>query len=143
MKKIICLVAVVLMIASVVYAAPKMKIAAKDLPGLKGTWEGILSFGVMDAGGTSPMKLEILNDAVPVKAKVTIENVPDQVAKMYGLSSGLNTFESDNGLITSQGTIMWAGNQGNMCEINLTGEKKLNLWYFLKGMKGEASLKKK
>lgn len=143
MKKIICLVAVVLMIASVVYAAPKMKIAAKDLPGLKGTWEGILSFGTMEAGGTSPMKLEILNDAVPVKAKITIENVPDQVSKMYGLSSGLNTFEGDNGLITSQGTLIWVGPQGNICELNLTGEKKLNVWYFLKGMKGEASLKKK
>ncbi len=143
MKKIICLVAVVLMIASVVYAAPKMKIAAKDLPGLKGTWEGMVSFGEFEAGGTSPMKLEILNDAVPVKAKLTIENVKDQVSRMYGLSSGQNTFEGDNGVITPQGTLLWPGPQGGICEVNLTGEKKLNLWYFLRGMKGEASLKKK
>jgi len=74
MKKIICLVAVVLMIASVAFAAGKMKITAKDLPGLKGTWEGVVSFGEFETGGTSPMKMEILNDAVPVKAKLTIRD---------------------------------------------------------------------
>ena len=50
MKKIICLVAVVLMIASVAFAAGKMKITAKDLPGLKGTWEGIVSFVMTTPG---------------------------------------------------------------------------------------------
>jgi len=142
MKKIICLVAVVLMIASVAFAAGKMKITAKDLPGLKGTWEGIVSFGLFETGDTSPMKLEILNDAVPVKAKITITNVPDQVGKTYGLMSGQNVFEADNGLISSQGTLMWVGPQGNICEVS-KGEKKTFLWYYFKGMKGEATLKKK
>jgi hypothetical protein len=40
MKKIVCLIAVVLMIASVAFAAAK--ITAKDLPALKGTWTGML-----------------------------------------------------------------------------------------------------
>jgi hypothetical protein len=35
-KKIICVLGVVLMIASVVYAQKKMAITAKDLPGLQG-----------------------------------------------------------------------------------------------------------
>lgn len=112
MKKIICLVGIVLMIASVAFAAGKMKIAAKDLPGLKGTWEGMVSFGEFEVGGTSPMKLEILNDAVPVKAKLTVTNVPDQIAQRFGAQSGQNVFESDAGIITSQGTIMWGGSQG-------------------------------
>ena len=68
MKKMICLIAVALMVASVALAAPKMIITAKDLPALKGTWEGILGFGQFE-GGTSPAKLEILNDTVPVKVK--------------------------------------------------------------------------
>jgi len=142
MKKIICLVAVVLMIASVAFAAGKMKITAKDLPGLKGTWEGVVSFGEFETGGTSPMKMEILNDAVPVKAKLTITNFPDVVGKMYGLMSGQNVFEADTGLISSQGTLMWVGPQGNVCELT-KGEKKLSVWYFYKGMKGTADLKKK
>ena len=143
MKKIICLVVVVLMIASVAYAQKKMKITAKDLPALKGTWTGILSFGVMETGGTSPVTLEILNDSVPVKGRITVTNVPDFVASQYGLQTGKNVAESDEGLITSQGTIMWTGPQKNFFEATHTGEKKLSVWYFFKGMKGEASLKKK
>jgi len=143
MKKIICLLIVVLMIASVGYAQKKMNIAAKDLPGLKGNWEGIISFSTTEAGGTSPMKLEILNDTVPVKAKITINNVPENVANMFGLQTGKNEAESAEGLITSQGTIMWIGPQKNFFEVTLTGEKKINVWYFLRGMKGEGSLKKK
>jgi len=143
MKKIICLVAVVLMIASVAFAAGKMKFTAKDLPGLKGTWEGVVSFGEFETGGTSPMKVEILNDAVPVKAKVTITNVPELIAQKFGSQSGQNVFENDSGLITSQGTIMWAGAQGaGFFEVS-KGENKVNFWYFFKGMKGDATLKKK
>ena len=143
MKKIICLLAVVLMIASVVYAAPKMKITAKDLPGLKGTWEGILSFGTFGGGGTSPAKLGILNDTVPVNARITITNVPAVVASEFGLQSGQMVEGSDEGLITSQGTLMFVGPQKNFFEVTLTGEKKINIWYFYRGLKGEADLKKK
>jgi len=143
MKKIICLLAVVLMIASVAFAAGKMKIAAKDLPGLKGTWEGIVSFGEFEGGGTSPMKLEILNDAVPVKAKVTVTNIPDPIARLFSVQSGQNVFENDGGVITSQGTIFWASPQGTGFMEVSKGENKINFWYFAKGLKGDATLKKK
>ena len=142
MKKIICLLAVVLMIASVAFAAAKMKFTAKDLPGLKGTWEGIVSFGEMEMG-TSPMKLEILNDAAPLKAKLTVTNVPDQVAQRFGAQSGQNVFENDVGVLTSQGTIFWASPQGTgFFEIS-KGENTVNFWYFAKGLKGNATLKMK
>jgi hypothetical protein len=141
-KKIICLLAVVLMIASVAYAAGKMKFTAKDLPGLKGTWEGIVSFGEMEMA-TSPMTLEILNDAAPLKAKLTVRNVPDQVAQQFGAQSGQNVFENDGGVLTSQGTIFWSSPQGTgFFEIS-KGENKVNFWYFSKGLKGSGSLKKK
>ena len=142
MKKIICLLAVVLMIASVAFAAAKMKFTAKDLPGLKGTWEGIVSFGEMEMG-TSPMKLEILNDAAPVKAKVTVTNVPQQIASQFGAQQGQNVFENDGGVLTSQGTIFWASPQGTGFFELSKGENKVHFWYFAKGIKGDASLKKK
>jgi hypothetical protein len=142
MKKVICLIAVALMVGSVAFAAGKMKFTAKDLPGLQGTWEGIVSFGEFDVG-TSPMKLEILNDAAPLKAKLTITNIPQGVASRFGVMSGQNVFENDNGAITSQGTIMWVSPQGkDFCEI-AKGDNKIHFWYFSKGIKGDATLKKK
>lgn len=143
MKKIICLVVVVLMIAAVAIAAKKMVITEKNLPDLKGTWEGILSFGEFDAG-TSPVKLEILNDSVPVKARLTIWNVPNQLTIRLGASGGQQVLEFEDGTITSQGTLMWVGAAAkNFFEVSLSGEKKLAAWYYYKGMKGDATLKKK
>ena len=142
MKKIICLLAVALMIASVAFAAGKMKIAANDLPGLKGTWEGMLSWGVMSMAN-SPAKLEILNDAVPVKVKITISNVPGPIASRLGEMGGTNVFESEEGEITTQGTLMWTGPQRNFLEVSRASDKKLNGWYYFGGVKGDLSLKKK
>jgi hypothetical protein len=144
MKKIVCLVVVVLMIAAVAIAAKKVKIAEKDLPGLKGTWVGILSFGVME-GATSPAKLEILNDTVPVKARLTVEKMPKELASHWGIETpgGQAVAESDDGVITSQGTLMWTGPAKNFFEITLQDNKKLSLWYFFRGLKGDATLKKK
>ncbi len=143
MKKIICLLAVVLMIASVVYAAaPKMKITAKDLPALKGTWTGIIGFGMTEAG-TSPAKLEILNDTVPVKAKITIDNLPSNIAAATGLTAGQMVGESDEGVITSAGTLMFVGPQKNFIEVTMTGKGKINVWYVYRTLKGEGDLKKK
>jgi len=144
MKKMICLLVIVLMIASVAFAAKKMMITPKDLAGLKGTWEGMLDFGVM--GGTSasaPCKLELLNDAVPVKMKLTLLNVPDFVAQQLGITGGTNVVENNDGVITSQGTVMWTGAEKNFFEISLSGEKKLSANYYFRTVKGYASLKKK
>jgi hypothetical protein len=141
MKKAICLIAITLMVASVALAAGKF--TAKDLPGLKGTWAGTISFGEFEQGGTSPMTMEILNDAAPLKVKLTVTNVPQQIATQFSVPSGQNVFESDGGVLTSQGTIMWSSPQGTgFCEIS-KGDKKVNLWYFFKGVKGNATLKKK
>jgi hypothetical protein len=143
MKKVICIIAVVLMIATVVYAQKRTPIAAKDVAGLKGTWEGIVSFGVTADAGSSPCKLEILNDAVPLKGKFTINNVPDLVASRLGLTAGQHVAESDDGTLTSQGTIVWTGPQKNMVEIAKSGDKKVQLNYWFKGLRGDATLTKK
>ena len=140
MKKMICLIAVVLMVASVAFAA--MKITAKDLPSLKGTWEGMLGFGVTEQGGTSPAKLEILNDTAPVKIKFTITNVPEQIAKQVGGQAGQNGFEGE-GVITTQGTLFFTGPAKNILEISQTAKDKLHVSYIYNVMKGDGTFKKK
>jgi hypothetical protein len=143
MKKIICIVAVVLMIASVVYAQKKMAITAKDLPALKGMWTGNISFGVFEGGGSSACTLEILNDTTPLKAKLSVANVPNVVATNMGLQAGPNSMEGDNGKITSQGTIMWSGPTGGFFEITKKGPTKIEADYWFQGLRGTATLNKK
>jgi hypothetical protein len=143
MKKIICLIAVVLMIASVAIAQKK-GITTKDLPALKGNWEGRVTFGIQVEAASSACKLEILNDAVPVKARLTIDDVPGQIAGQLGLMSGKNVFESDDGVISTGGTIMWTGKQPkNFFEVSESGAKKLKGFFYFQGLRGDATLNKK
>ena len=142
MKKIVCLVVVILMIAAVAYAAKKVAITPKNLASVKGIYDGVLGFGEMQ-GMSSPITLEIVNDTVPVKAKWTLANVPDKVAAQFGETSGQKSNEADGGIITSQGTLFWTGPGGNFVEITLLDNKKISVWYFYKGMRGDAVLAKK
>ncbi len=143
MKKIVCIIAVVLMIASVVYAQKKAGITAKDLAGMKGTWAGTISFGEFETGGSSACELEILNDAVPVRVKLTVSAVPAAVVRLVGGMSGQNVMESDDGTLTTQGTIMFTGPAKGFLEISKSGEKKIKINYWFRGMKGDGILKKK
>ena len=143
MKKIVCTITVVLMIASVVYAQRKMAITANDLAELKGTWEGVLTFGAFESG-SSAAKLEILNDTAPVRARLTISRIPDRLAMDLGLMGGENVFVSQDGTITTQGTIMFTGQQPkNFFEVSRSGEKKLRASYWFRMLKGDAIFTKK
>ena len=143
MKKMICLLVIALMIASVAFAAAK-KITPKDLTGLKGTWEGMWDLGLIGAeAGSAPCKLEILNDAVPVHIKLTVSNIPDFVASQLGISAGKSERDLTDGQITSHGTIFWTGGEKNMFEVSMGGEKKLSATYWFRTIRGSASLKKK
>jgi hypothetical protein len=139
MKKIICLLAIALMVVSVAIAA--QKITTKDLASLKGTWEGRIEFGIM-AAETATAKLEILNDTVPLKGKLTLSGVSDQAANLLGIMGGTSSMENNEGVITSQGTIMWAANQ-NFVEVSHSKDKKLSGSYYLRGVKGSMTLTKK
>ena len=146
MKKIICLTAVVLMVVSVEFADEmKMKkIAAKDLPGLKGTWEGMLDYGMVGGiAASSNCTLEILNDKVPVQAKFTVLNTPDFVAPFLGLTSGKHEYDLDDGQITSHGTILWITPDRNAFELSMGRGSYLDATYWYKEIKGTALLKKK
>ena len=143
MKKIICIIAVVLMIASVVYAQKKAGITAKDLAAMKGTYAGQINFGTFEGGGSSPCTLEILNDAVPIKGKLTIANIPSAVAAGLGMQAGQSVAESDDGTITTQGTIFFTGPAKNFLEVSKAGEKKVKVYYYFRGLKGDGTLTKK
>jgi hypothetical protein len=143
MKKIICIIAVVLMIVSVVYAQKKAGITAKDLPAMKGTYSGSISFGVFEGGGSSACTLEILNDAVPIKGKLSISSVPNVIASGLGISTTPEPMTNDDGVITTQGTIMFAGAAKNWLEVVKSGEKKVKVYYYFRGLKGDGTLTKK
>ena len=145
MKKIICLVVVILMIAAVAYAAKKVAITTKNVASLKGTWTGSLSFATIGAAGgiSSPCTLEIFNDTPPLKAKMSIANVPTEVAQAFGIPAGPKSGENDDGTITGAGTVMWTGADKNFFEATLLDNKKLSLWYYFRGMRGDATLSKK
>ncbi len=146
MKKTVCLLVIALLIASVAFAAQqkaqKPKITNDNLASLKGTWEGTISFGEYGAAN-SPAKLEIMSDKAPVKAKLTVMNVPNEVASRLGQMSGTSMFESEDGEITTQGTLMFAGNNKNFLELVMRSDKKLMGSYFFKGVKGDLNLNKK
>jgi len=143
MRKIICLAVVVLMIGLVGCAGKKMSITQSNLPTLKGTWEGIINYGLYDVQ-TGPMTLEILNDTVPVKGKVTLD-VPPNVASAYGVPSGKASRQNDDGKLTNQGTILWTGGgaAAHSMEATLTDAGKLQVFYYFLGMRGTGTLTKK
>ncbi len=143
MKKIVCIIAVILMIASVGYAQKKAGITANDLAGMKGTYTGQLSFGEFISGGSSACTLEILNDTVPVKAKLTVNQVPSAIASQVGTSTTPDPIVSDDGTLTTQGTIMFTGPNKNFFEVSKSGEKKIKVYYYFRGLKGDGILKKK
>ena len=133
MKKIIVISAIALLCASMVFAFAK-----KDLPGLKGTWEGTGSGG---AGVSIAVKIEIMNDAEPLQAKLTFSKVPEKMQTEYGVQETVSG-ESNDGKLTSKGTIMFTGPNG-FFEITSVKDKKLSGWGYFKGLKADISATKK
>jgi hypothetical protein len=143
MRKIICLAVVALMIACMGCAAKKMSITQSDLPKLKGTWEGTISYGLYDVQ-TGPMTLEILNDKPPIAGKVTLD-VPQIVSTQYAVAAGKQSKENADGKLTPQGTILWTGGgaANHSMEFYLIGENRARVFYYFLGIKGDALLSKK
>ncbi len=142
MRKVICLAVVALMIACMGCAAKKINIMQSDLPKLKGTWEGTISYGLYDVQ-TGPMTLEILSDKAPIGAKLTLD-VPQMVSTQYAVPAGKVTRDNADGKLTPQGTILWTGGgaANHSMEFYLTGENRARVFYYFLGIKGDALLTK-
>ncbi len=146
MRKLVCLSMIVALLISmtVVLAIAQTKATklTKESAGiLKGTWQGNMMF----SGGLQCLfVMTVDNDAVPLKGKLSMQNIPAQLQTQIAGFSG-NTYEGpfDNGLITNKGTLIITGQGGNFGEWSLKGEKQLTGWFYFYGTQGTFSLKKK
>ena len=136
MKKIIVISAIALLCASMVFAAG---ITKKDLAGLKGTWQGTASGG---SGISVDVKLEIMNEAEPLQGKLTLSKIPDKAKSEWAIQDPL-TGDSNDGKITSAGTIMFTGANGFFEITSIGKDKKLSGWGYFKGFKANITATKK
>jgi hypothetical protein len=51
--------------------------------------------------------------------------------------------ENNDGALTTMGTIMFTGAEKNFLEVSSAGAKTVKLYYFFRGLRGDATLKKK
>jgi hypothetical protein len=62
---------------------------------------------------------------------------------LVGISTTPEPLTSDDGAITTQGTIMFAGAAKNWLEVSKAGDKKVKVYYYFRGLKGDGTLTKK
>ncbi len=100
---------------------------------LKGKWEGLTTSGNVATNIRVPTTMEIYNDTVPLKGKLTMHNVPPAVFNLFvpkpKTLSGDVTIEFRDGDINESGNLV--GKQGeNHFELTLRiGEKmKMDGW---------------
>ncbi len=155
MKKIICIFAVPLILVNVIMSmgatvpATATILTKDDLPILEGRWEGSVVFG---GRVHSTVTLDIYNDYLPLKGKLSIQNIPREAANIFPGEFETTGWESyfDNGTITDKGDLIIRGRGGNFGEFLLSegeskrslieGESKLDGWFYLWGAKGAVAL---
>jgi hypothetical protein len=158
MKKIPCLLAVLLLLAEAIMAGcatvstTTTILTRNNLPILEGRWEGPAVF----AGRVhTTVILDIYNDSLPLNGKVSIQNIPREAAKIFPGGFEGSGWESyfDTGTITDKGGLIIRGRGGNFGEFFLIeseskqavleGESKLDGWFYLWGAKGATTLHKR
>ncbi|MGZ6237911.1 MAG: hypothetical protein ACXWMJ_11420 [Syntrophales bacterium] len=158
MKKVLCLIAVLLLLVGAIIVGcatvptTTIILTRNNLPVLQGRWEGSAVFG---EGVHTTMTLDIYNDSLPLKGKVSIQNIPREAANIFPDGFEGSGWESyfDTGTITDKGGLMIKGRGGNFGEfplieseskrLVLEGESKLDGWFYLWGAKGAATLHKR
>ncbi len=127
-------------------AAQKKMISEKDLPGLQGTWEGMLDLGLRSGLPDCYSVLTIENDTVPLRMKLTVRNIDPSKASTLAMFT-TETFEGDNGIITAEGTLTWknpALGMGSFFEVSYgRRDNILNASYRIRGTSGSATFYKK
>ncbi len=158
MKKVLCLIAVLLLLVEAIIAGcatvptTTTILTRNNLPILEGRWEGSAVFG---EGVHNTVTLDIYNDSLPLKGKVSIENITREAANIFPGGFEGSGWESyfDNGTITDKGGLIIQGRGGNFGEFSLIeseskrsvieGESKLDGWFYLWGAKGVTILHKR
>jgi len=148
MKKAIRLMVMGLALISVSCTpAQKTLITDRNLPTLKGRWEGWTDFGI---GQARPVLtwMEIVNDSVPLQGKITLNQLPEAVALVIPADAKTADnsliIEFKNGTISNQGTIVARSGQ-NFIELTYFGgaKPKLEGWFYYWALKGTLSVTKK
>jgi len=115
----------------------KIAISESNLADLKGKWLGNRTVGTVAVKNTD---LEITNDSLPLKCKLTMYDVRFQ--GRAGTTVSLDFI----GKINDQGNLLFGGSETEV-ELSLykkdDGEMKLEGKYFWKGVRGTMSFKKK
>ncbi|MGZ3593697.1 MAG: hypothetical protein ACXWL9_09225 [Syntrophales bacterium] len=158
MKKVLCLIAALVLLVEAIVAGcatvptTTIILTIDNLAVLEGRWEGSAVFG---EGVHTTMTLDIYNDSIPLKGKVSIQNIPREAANIFPDGFEGSGWESyfDTGTITDKGGLMIKGRGGNFGEfplieseskrLVLEGESKLDGWFYLWGAKGAATLHKR
>jgi hypothetical protein len=153
MKKRICLLGMGLLLVSMVLVScaslqvKKTPITKSTLSSLQGRWEGWTTFSSFQANPVVTV-LEINNNTVPVKGKITLNSVPEGVAALFPsnvLAPGNNVIlDFNNGKISDQGTLIGTRG-GDFLELTYyAGEKpRFDGWFFYEGARGTMSVNKK
>ena len=158
MKKVPCLIVLLLLLVEAIIAGcatvptTTTILTETNLRILRGRWEGSAVF----AGGVhTAVTLDVYNDSLPLKGKVSIENIPRESANIFPGGFEGSGWESyfDNGTITDKGGLIIRGRGGNFGEFSLIegkskrslieGESKLDGWFYVWGAKGAATLHKR
>lgn len=158
MKKIPCLIAVLLLLVEAIITGcatvptTTIILTKTNVQILEGRWEGSAVF----AGGVhTAVTLDIYNDSLPLKGKVSIQNIPMESANIFPDGFEGSGWESyfDTGNITDKGGLIIRGRGGNFGEFSLIegkskwslieDESKLDGWFYLWGAKGAVTLHKR
>jgi hypothetical protein len=154
MRKLICLVGIGSLFVSMVLigcasmtTGQKTVITQSNLSILKGTWQGWTTFSsYLD----KPVQttVEINNDAVPLKGRITLTNLPDRAAALFpadAKTAGNNVIINfNNGRISDQGTLIGTTGE-NFLELTLYSGEKMRMigWFYYYGARGTMELNKK
>lgn len=153
MKKMICLFGIGLLFVSMVFVGcaslqlQKTAITRSNLSTLKGTWSGWTTFSSFSS---NPLltTMEVDNDTVPIRGKITLQNLPQGVAAKFPAdavtASNSVIIQFTNAHVSDQGTLIGTTGQ-NFLELTLlVGEKtKMDGWFYYYGGKGTITLTKK
>ncbi len=158
MKKIPCFIAVLILLVEAIIAGcatvptTTTILTKNNLPILEGRWEGSAIFA---EGIRATVTLDIYNNSLPLKGKVSIQNIPTEAANIFPSGFEGSGWESyfDTGAITDKGGLIIRCREGNFGEFSLMegkskrsvleGGSKLDGWFYLWGAKGAATLHKR
>ena len=126
-----------LIILSACATVPISPISPGDVPSFKGTWEGAREMIWGRFKSYDPAIMEVLNDSIPVKGKLTI---------LFMEGNDTRVFQFDNGTIDPQGNLVLPLSEDTKAVLSFhKGEKKMKLdgYYYYGNYIGRLTLDKK